>query len=110
MLVARPEPLEPFLALLDTGCSLALLLDSATAKELGVIEAVKVRRDVPVQMLMANGTSAGLKLGRLPLIWNGTTRSVAVGITTEGQIFPDDGSWPGTEPKAVTGLSDDGRQ
>lgn len=103
MLVERPDSLEPFLALLDTGCSLALLMDSATADELGVVETVKVRRNMPERMRMADGTSADLKQGRLSLIWTGVTRSVAVGITTQGQIFLEDGSWPGTEPKALLG-------
>ena len=104
MLVERPASLGPFLALLDTGCSLALLMDSATAHELGVVEAVKVRRNqLPERVRMADGTSADLKPGRLSLIWNGVTRSVAVEITMQGQIFPEDGSWPGTEPKALLG-------
>ena len=98
VLVERPAPLEPFLALLDTGCSLALLMDPATAQELGVVESVKVRRNQPPErMEMADGSSADLKLGNLVVMWNGAARSIAVGITIKGQLFPDDGSWAGAE-------------
>ena len=97
VLVERPAPLEPFLALLDTGCSLALLVDQVTANELGVVEFPNVRREAqPHHILLADGSKAALKQGLLALVWNGTPKRFAVGITNSGQLFPDDGSWAGS--------------
>jgi hypothetical protein len=82
---------------------LALLVDQDTAKQLGVVETVKVRRNAPVRIHMADGSSADLKQGHIELVWNGVSRRVAVGITSDGQLFADDGSWPDSEPKALLG-------
>jgi predicted aspartyl protease len=104
VLVERPDQLEPFLALIDTGCSLAMLIDQATANEMGVVEAARVRRNVnPDRVQLADGSSADLKTGHLSLVWNGAPMRIAVGITANGQLFPEDGSWAGTEPKALLG-------
>jgi hypothetical protein len=79
-------------------------MDPATAQELGVVETVKVRRNQPPErMRIADGSTADLKQGHLSLLWNGAQKRIAVGITTKGQLFPDDGSWAGTEPKALLG-------
>ena len=79
-------------------------MDQKTAAEQGVVERRNVeRRATPAIARLADGSQIDLKVGSLDVVWDGTLRRVAVGITATGALFPDDGSWPGTEPKALLG-------
>jgi hypothetical protein len=92
------------LALVETGCSLALLFDQATARELGVVETPKLRRQNKSDSItLADGSSVDIQFGYISIVWNSVPRRLAVGIVPNGPLFPDEGSWAGTEPKALIG-------
>jgi predicted aspartyl protease len=105
VLVQRVGSSEPFLAVVDTGCSLPLLVDPAVANELGVVKVANVRRDWdhPPSIRQADGKKVPIEMGQLAVVWNGHIQTVAVGIIPGGVMFPDDGAWPDTEPKALLG-------
>ena len=101
--VERPGSDEPFLALIDTGCSCELFLDEEAAVELGVVAIAKLRRNQDAETVrLGDGSMVVVKLGRLLVVWDGIETPITVRIST-GPLFVDDGSWPGTEPKALLG-------
>ncbi len=85
------------LALIDTGCDGALVVDDETARALGVL---MLRQSIPAQL--ADGSETVFRLGRLDILWRGVTRTVSVRVSPEGHRLFDD-AYSFLEPKALLG-------
>jgi predicted aspartyl protease len=85
------------LALVDTGCDGALVVDAETAKELGVA----IGRQ-SIAALMGDGSEVVFTLGRLEIIWRGVPRVVSVRVSQSNTKLFDD-RFSLLEPQAIIG-------